>query len=29
MPIFEYKCCKCEKANEFLEPAGVRKKHVC
>ena len=29
MPIFEYKCCKCEKVSEFLEPAGVRKKHVC
>ena len=29
MPIFEYKCTKCGKVSEFLEPAGDAKKHVC
>jgi hypothetical protein len=29
MPIFEYKCGRCGKVTEFLEPASGIKKHVC
>ncbi len=29
MPIFEYKCDKCEHKSEFLEKSDSKKKHVC
>jgi putative FmdB family regulatory protein len=29
MPMFEYKCNKCEHRTEFLEKRAGRTKHVC
>ena len=29
MPIFEYKCTKCEHTMEFLEKAGGKGRHIC
>jgi len=29
MPIFEYKCGKCGKISEFLEPHGSKQLKVC
>ena len=29
MPIFEYKCAKCQTVSEFLESGSAKKKHVC
>ena len=29
MPIFEYKCNKCEHKTEFLEKSNSKSKHVC
>lgn len=29
MPIFEYRCNKCEHVTSFLEKAGSRKAHTC
>ncbi len=29
MPIFEYKCNKCEHKTEFLEKSNSKGKHVC
>ena len=29
MPLFEYKCQKCDAVTEFLESANTKKKHIC
>lgn len=29
MPLFEYKCRKCEAVTEFLESANIERRHVC
>ncbi len=29
MPLFEYKCGKCDAVTEFLELGNTKKKHTC
>jgi len=29
MPIFEYRCNKCNHISSFLEKSGSKKKHIC
>lgn len=29
MPLYEYRCDKCGRVSEFLEPVNAQREHVC